>query len=194
MSFTFPTDSNNKAGAVRLNPGGTGFHVPSVLYSEDGVTPSRVRKTTVYNPTGIAGSAYILEPGEEKIFVENHEFSEGTGSWGVSFAEYNQNSDVVLRNVKIKIVMSNTSNGFNLISGSHDVTFSKTFTLSELDEVDKGLLIPSVNLDSAGSNVLLFGKPYNVPLGKFIQVTIISNSPNPTYYIKGFRLTEMGWF
>lgn len=39
MAFTFPTDSNNKAGAVRQNPGGTGFHVPTVLYDKDGVTP-----------------------------------------------------------------------------------------------------------------------------------------------------------
>lgn len=39
MSFTFPTDTNNKAGAVRQNDGGTGFHVPSVIYGSDGVTP-----------------------------------------------------------------------------------------------------------------------------------------------------------
>lgn len=39
MAFTFPTDSNNKAGAVRENPGGTGFHNPVILYDTDGVTP-----------------------------------------------------------------------------------------------------------------------------------------------------------
>lgn len=39
MAFTFPTDTNNKAGAVRQNPGGTGFHVPTVIYDKDGVTP-----------------------------------------------------------------------------------------------------------------------------------------------------------
>jgi hypothetical protein len=36
-TFTFPTDSNGKAGAVK-ELGGS-FHIPAVIYGADGVTP-----------------------------------------------------------------------------------------------------------------------------------------------------------
>jgi hypothetical protein len=39
MPFTFPKDTNNKAGAVKENTSGNGFHVPVVVYDRDGTTP-----------------------------------------------------------------------------------------------------------------------------------------------------------
>jgi len=193
MSFTFQTDTNNKAGAVRQNPGGTGFHVTSVLYGKDGVTPSRVRLKKRYNPSH-EGSAYIMKPQEEKIFVDNHEFNEGTASWGLSFIEFNRPPSSVLERLKIKVVMSDTPGNFDMITGGHEVTFSKVFDLSELDEVDKGLVIPHHTLSDNGSNILLIGKPFNIPLGKYMQVTLISTYEKSDLHIKGFNIIEEGWF
>lgn len=54
MAFTFPLDTANKAGAVRVNPGGGSFHVPVVIYGPDGLTPI---SSTDPMPTQIAGAA-----------------------------------------------------------------------------------------------------------------------------------------
>lgn len=38
--FTFPVDSNNKAGAVRATQDNNDFYVPVVVFNADGVTPT----------------------------------------------------------------------------------------------------------------------------------------------------------
>ncbi|WP_248930144.1 hypothetical protein [Paenibacillus hamazuiensis] len=47
MSFTFPTDSNGKAGAVRPTADEKNFFVPVVIYGADGVTPKDTIKTII---------------------------------------------------------------------------------------------------------------------------------------------------
>ncbi|MMZ45253.1 hypothetical protein D3C76_334200 [compost metagenome] len=39
MAFTFPIDSNNKAGAVRATANNSNFYVPVVVFAPDGTTP-----------------------------------------------------------------------------------------------------------------------------------------------------------
>ena len=195
MAFTFPVDTNSKAGAVRQNPVGEGFHLPSVLYGADGVSPSKVRIKNNYNPAVNLGSAYVLAKNEEKVFVANHEFKQGTASWGLGFTEYNRPSSEVLSYLKIKVVMSDTPDLFNVSTGGHEVTFSKTFDLSMLDEVDKGLIIPQTTDATSGSNILLIGKPFNMPLGKYMKVSLINTYVGgASFYIKGFNVIEEGWY
>jgi hypothetical protein len=38
-TFTFPIDTNQRAGAIRVTADGTKFWVPTVIYASDGVTP-----------------------------------------------------------------------------------------------------------------------------------------------------------
>lgn len=39
MPFTFPKDTNQRAGAIRVTADGNNYFVPMVLYAADGVTP-----------------------------------------------------------------------------------------------------------------------------------------------------------
>lgn len=50
MTFTFPKDSANKAGAVRVTSDGNNFFVPTVLFNSNGTTPiDRTNKLSVEN-------------------------------------------------------------------------------------------------------------------------------------------------
>lgn len=194
MAFTFPVDTNSKAGAVRENPSNEGFHTPAVLYGANGVTPSTVKKVKkVYGPTGGIGYGHTIAGAQEFKILENHEFDAGTGSWGLNFMEVNR-TDSNMQRVKIRVTMHDTLNPTGLPNhGGQDYSFMKTIEISSVDEIDKALGILS-DASTGRLNVLLGGKPFNVPTGKYLTVSIINTYEATDIMIKGFTLTEYGWF
>ena len=191
MAFTFPVDTNSKAGAVRQNPIGTGFHVPTILYGADGVTPAKIKKNTPYTPSTGVATNFQITPGTELVIISNHEFDGGTGSWLLTMQEVLRPNTENLTYLKVKVSISNAQDAYNPVSGTHDTLFSRTFSLSELDEVDKVLFIPE---GTSVGNMLITGKPFNVPLGRYMRVSIINDHPAATIGVKGVNVVESGWY
>lgn len=192
MAFTFPVDTNSKAGAVRQNPVGEGFHLPTVLYGADGVSTSKTKKVTNKYLGSGQGSTVPIVAGAEIVLYNDHEFDKGTGSWGLNLIETNRPSSEILTNLKIKIVMSNTLGGYSPISGNDDVVFHAEMFLSSVDEVNKALMIEKTT--GGATNIIIAGKPFNTPLAKYLKVSVINTHVSATQQIKGVALTEFGWF
>lgn len=157
MSFTFPTDSNKKAGAVRLNPGGTGFHVPVVLYDEDGVTPIKAHgKRKVYEKrTGILNAQT-----SEKVYETKRPFM-------LDSLEFATNKD---RGVQVRIVFltSGEEKSIEILAadGSDVLGFYPKDIVNEVSGIMKTLVYD----DDKNAYKFALREPLFFPGGVIIQV------------------------
>lgn len=144
MAITFPKDSNNKAGAIKVNADTVSFHVPIVIYRPDGITPLMDAVAVVFHneASSAADGATIPVDGNKTLTIE---------IWGTS----------ATRNVAFMgIGPSGTArpiNGVNLTDFTVDVSTSGTGELWQFDVTGLTSVIMDLTAVSGG-NVSVKGK------------------------------------
>lgn len=140
MTFTFPTDTNNKAGAVRKNQGGTGFHVPNVIYGADGITP--ISHITLNGGINALGIKEYNKFGDDSFLVKE-----------VLVVGQNERKIVLDTDRSTVIdVLEFSSNGINTFIEIRDKKSDETYSLVNNDGSGTTNLMPS-SIAKTGSGI-----------------------------------------
>jgi hypothetical protein len=183
---TLNTDAQNRLTSAKYENG--------KWITDVQITGNKVKRITKFalDPDGNS----TIPAGQEVVIIDNHEVTDNIGSWALNFIEYNRPSINVTTQMKIKVIFSDTPSGFDVNNVVNRIAFAKVFDVSYEDVIDKALLVPFHGILTAedyGSNIMLAGKPYNYPLGKYMKVSLINNNATAAFLFRNVNLVEEGW-
>ena len=135
-----------------------------------------------------------LDPQTEYVFATDFEFSGRTTAWALYMYEMlRPTNNLENGNVEVVIEFSDTKGNYSSEVGGR-LIFSQAVTLSQSDEVGKGLLVLPSTTSTQGSNIILAGEYFNVPIAKYMRITIKNNLPLQAIRFLPLSIVEEGNF
>lgn len=153
----------------------------------DSFLPGLNKKQTLSNGVQI-------EPQESYVLVSDFQFNENVTAWALYAYERNRpTSNIVNGVVEFVIEYSDTKGDYGSLPGGR-LLFKQAVTLSQDDERGKGLVVLPSNDSSQGSNIVLAGEYFNVPIGKYMRITIKNNMVEPAIRFLPITIVQEGNF
>lgn len=156
-------------------------------------TVSTITKSALQRRTKIVVSSTI-SLSSEKIILDNYEFGDNVTAWAL-YGYENSRPLNHLNNghLQLLIEFSNTSNNFNAETGGA-IVFKKYLDFSVDDSFNNGLMLISSATATSGTNIIVANKSFNVPIAKYMRLTIINTTSTVAFKFLPFCLVEEGNF
>lgn len=127
----------------------------------------------------VINNGFVLTSGQSSQIVVAREMRDNVTAWALHLIEINRPSTEHSTSgiVTATIEYATDSTGFSNEIGGLDV-FNQKVVFSNIEEFDKGLAIPCDNDETHGTNLILSGRYFNIPMAKFLRVTLTNNHPS----------------
>lgn len=146
------------------------------------------------NKKQILSNGRQIEPQTSYVVVSDFQFNKNVTAWALYAYERNRpTSNIVNGMVEFVIEYSDTAGNYDTAPGGR-VLFKQAVTLSQDDERGKGLVVLPSSDSTQGSNIILAGEYFNVPIGSFMRITIKNNLPEQAIRFLPITIVQEGNF
>lgn len=143
----------------------------------------------------LGSSEQLIAPQEELVLRGNHAFDDNVTSWAIYGIETNRPmSDLLGNNMQLIIEYSTESNGFNEGRPGGNSVFRAVIPFSEVDTFDQGLLSATDPNVERRTNIIIQGRYFNVPMAKYMRISLKNNLTGPSIRFLPFIMIEEGNF
>ena len=160
-------------------------------------TPKNINVETFLpglNKKQILSSGRQIEAQTSYVLVSDFQFNENVTAWALYTYERNRpTSNLTNGLVEFVIEYSDTKGNYDTLPGGR-VLFKQAVALSQDDERGKGLAVLPSSDSTQGSSIILAGEYFNVPIGRFMRITIKNNLPEQAIRFLPITIVQEGNF
>lgn len=164
------------------------------FFTEKLKTSSVMSKSALQRRTAITNELFV-PLNTQTVILNNYELTDNVTAWGLYGFEITRPIAHLLEGqLQLLVEYSNVSGDFGSAQGSGKTVFRKYINFSNADEMDKGLAIISDPSATAGTNIMVTGKNFNIPMARFMRLTLINKTSTVAFRFLPFSLVEEGNF
>lgn len=164
------------------------------FFTEKLKTSSVMSKSALQRRTSITNELFV-PLNTQTVILNNYELTDNVTAWGLYGFEITRPIAHLLQGqLQLLVEYSNVSGDFTTAQGGGKTVFRKVVDFASADEADKGLALISDSSAASGTNMIVTGKWFNIPMARYMRLTLINKTTTVGFRFLPFSLVEEGNF